>query len=70
MSFFHPLWTKDRKDVAGMVASDVTLDQLAEIVESVKVAETGFGFLTMSNGNVLAIKPEGEKTLGLKIASG
>lgn len=70
VSFFHPLWTKDRKDVAGMVASDVTLDQLAEIVESVKVAETGFGFLTMSNGNVLAIKPDGEKTLGLKIASG
>jgi sigma-B regulation protein RsbU (phosphoserine phosphatase) len=70
VSFFHPLWTNDRKDVAGMVASDVTLDQLAEIVESVKVAETGFGFLTMSNGNVLAIKPEGEKTLGLKIASG
>jgi sigma-B regulation protein RsbU (phosphoserine phosphatase) len=70
VSFFHPLWTKDRKDVAGMVASDVTLDQLANIVESVKVAETGFGFLTMSNGNVLAIKPEGEKTLGLKIASG
>ncbi|WP_394885800.1 SpoIIE family protein phosphatase (plasmid) [Mesorhizobium sp. AaZ16] len=70
VSFFHPLWTKDRKDVAGMVASDVTLDQLADIVESVKVAETGFGFLTMSNGNVLAIKPEGEKTLGLKIASG
>jgi sigma-B regulation protein RsbU (phosphoserine phosphatase) len=70
VSFFHPLWTKDRKDVAGMVASDVTLDQLADIVESVKLADTGFGFLTMSNGNVLAIKPEGEKTLGLKIASG
>lgn len=70
VSFFHPLWTKDRADVAGMVAADVTLDQLAEIVESVKVADTGFGFLTMSNGNVLAIKPEGEKTLGLKIASG
>ncbi len=69
VSFFHPLWTKDRTDVAGMVAADVTLDQLAEIVESVKVADTGFGFLTMSNGNVLAIKPEGEKTLGLKIAS-
>jgi sigma-B regulation protein RsbU (phosphoserine phosphatase) len=70
VSFFHPLWTKDQNDVAGMVAADVTLDQLADIVESVKVADTGFGFLTMSNGNVLAIKPEGEKTLGVKIASG
>ena len=70
VSFFHPLWTKDRKDVAGMVGADVSLDQLAEVVESVKLAETGFAFLTMANGNVLAITPAGEKTLGLTIASG
>jgi sigma-B regulation protein RsbU (phosphoserine phosphatase) len=70
VSYFHPLWTKDRKDVAGMVAADVTLEQLADIVQSVKLAETGFGFLTMSNGNVLAINPAAEKTLGLTTASG
>lgn len=70
VSYFHPLWTEDRKDVAGMVAADVTLQQLAAIVEHVTLAETGFGFLTMSNGNVLAINPQGEKALGLSIASG
>ena len=48
-----------------MVGADLTLDQLAEIVESVKIAETGFGFLAMSNGNVLAVTPAGEKTLGI-----
>jgi sigma-B regulation protein RsbU (phosphoserine phosphatase) len=69
VSFFHPLWTKERKDVAGMVGADVTLDQLTDIVKGVKLAETGFAFLAQSNGNVLAIRPEGEKTLGISIAN-
>ena len=69
VSYFHPLWMQDRSDVSGMVAADVTLDQLAGIVENVKLAETGFGFLVMSNGNVLAINPAGEKVLGLTIAN-
>ncbi|RCW81540.1 SpoIIE family protein phosphatase [Phyllobacterium bourgognense] len=69
VSFFHPLWTKDRTGVAGTAGADITLDQLAEIVENVKIAGTGFGFLTMSNGNVLAINPAGEAIIGLKSSS-
>jgi len=69
VSFFHPLWTADRKGVAGMAAADVTLDQLTDLVLSVKVADTGFGFLVMSNGNVIAVNPAGEDTLGVKTAN-
>ncbi|MBB4296377.1 sigma-B regulation protein RsbU (phosphoserine phosphatase) [Rhizobium leguminosarum] len=69
VSFFHPLWTADRKDVAGTAGADITLDQLAQIVENVKVAQSGFGFLAMSDGNVVAINGTGEKTLGLRSAS-
>lgn len=65
VSFFHPLWTKNRSDVAGMAAVDITLDQLASLVESVNIAETGFGFLAMENGNVIATNKVGEQTLGL-----
>ncbi len=65
VSFFHPLWTEDRSDVAGMVAVDITLDQLTTLVEGVTIAETGFGFLVMSNGNVIATTKSGEETLGL-----
>lgn len=65
VSFFHPLWTGDRKRPAGMVAADVTLEQLSQVVESVHVAQTGFGFLTMSNGNIIAVSDEGERILGL-----
>ncbi|PDT07113.1 SpoIIE family protein phosphatase [Rhizobium sp. M1] len=70
VSFFHPLWTADRQGVAGTAGADITLDQLAQTVENVKVAQSGFGFLAMSDGNVVAINSTGEKTLGLVSASG
>lgn len=69
VSFFHPLWTPDRHGVAGAAGADITLTQLAEIVENVKVAKSGFGFLTMSNGNVVAINPVGEKVIGLRASN-
>ena len=42
---------------------------MADIVQRVKIADTGFAFLAMSNGNVLAVTPEGEKTLGISNSS-
>ncbi|MQW86919.1 SpoIIE family protein phosphatase [Sinorhizobium saheli] len=69
VSFFQPLWSRDRSRVAGAAGTDITLDQLAEIVENVRVASTGFGFLTMSDGNVVAINPVGEKVIGLVSSS-
>ena len=61
VSFFHPLWTADRSDVAGMVGTDITLDGLTTLVEGVTLGETDFGFLLMSNGNVIAIDQLGQK---------
>jgi sigma-B regulation protein RsbU (phosphoserine phosphatase) len=65
VSFFQPLFTPDRHDVDGVVGVDLTLDQLAQIVETVHIADTGFAFLTQSNGNVLAVTDAGQKTLGV-----
>ncbi|KUM25316.1 hypothetical protein AU467_05110 [Mesorhizobium loti] len=70
VSFFQPLETPDKKDIAGVVGVDLTLDQMAEIVQSVKIAETGFAFLSMSDGNVLAVTEAGERTLGVKFDTG
>ncbi|MET0166909.1 MAG: SpoIIE family protein phosphatase [Vicinamibacterales bacterium] len=69
VSFMRPVWTKDRTDLAGVVGADLTLDQMADIVQSVRIADTGFAFLAMSNGNVLAVTPEGEQTLGISNSS-
>jgi sigma-B regulation protein RsbU (phosphoserine phosphatase) len=67
VTYFHPLWNADRTDCAGAVAADITLEQLAELSAGVHLARTGFAFLAQSNGNVLAISPEGEKTLGIEM---
>lgn len=65
ISFFHPIWTANRQNVNGMVAADVTLEQISQLIKSVNIAETGFGFLAMSNGNVVSTTETGEKVLGL-----
>lgn len=70
VSFFFPLWTEDRTDVAGMTAVDITLDQLSSLVENVKIADTGFGFLASSSGNVLAVSDAGAQVLGLVSVGG
>ena len=69
VTFFHPLWNKERTDCAGAVAADITLDQMVALIEGIHLAQTGFGFLAMSNGNVFAIPSHGQEVLGLKIVN-
>ena len=45
------------------------LAQLTKLVEDVKIAETGFAFLSQQNGNVLTIPKDGEALLGLSEVS-
>lgn len=66
VSYFHPLYTKARDDVAGMVGVDITLQQLTELVQGVKIAETGFAFLSQQGGNVLTVNEAGETLLGIQ----
>ena len=66
VTFFHPLFTKERDDVAGSVGVDITLQQLTELVEGVKIADTGFAFLSQQNGNILTVNSAGEALLGLQ----
>lgn len=66
MTAFHPLWSKDRAAYAGSVALDLTLKQIIESVKDVKLAQTGFAFLTQADGNVLAVNDAGAAKLGLQ----
>jgi sigma-B regulation protein RsbU (phosphoserine phosphatase) len=66
VSYFHPLYTRERGDVAGMVGVDITLQQLTELVQGVKIADTGFAFLSQQNGNVLTVNEKGEALLGIQ----
>ncbi len=39
-----------KKGIAGIITSDISLSWLQEIVASIKIAETGYGFLISQNG--------------------
>lgn len=65
VSFFHPLYTQDRSDVVGIVGVDVTPQQLTELVQGVKIADTGFAFLAQQDGNMVTIGKVGENVLGI-----
>jgi sigma-B regulation protein RsbU (phosphoserine phosphatase) len=66
MTVFHPLWTADRKGFAGSVGLDLTLTQVIASIKDVRLAQTGFAFLTQADGNVLAVNDPGARTLGLQ----
>jgi len=67
MTIFHPVWSKDRKALAGSVGLDLTLTQIVKYIQDVKLKETGFAFLTQGDGNVLAVSDDGAKRLGLQV---
>ncbi len=67
VSVFHPIWQKqDGKPVfAGAAAMDFSLEDIVDLVRDVKLAKSGFAFITQSSGNVLAINEQGSLALGL-----
>ncbi|HEX2916149.1 MAG TPA: HAMP domain-containing protein, partial [Chloroflexia bacterium] len=70
MTVFHPVWSQDRSQVSGSVSINLSLDQIAQLVESLKLADTGFAFLSQADGNVLAVSSAGEAKLGLTTQTG
>ncbi len=66
ISFFHPLWDKERKTFNGAVAIDYGIDNILDTVQNEIVGETGFAFIAQNNGNILGVNPAGEKILGVK----
>ncbi len=50
-----PLYRTDKgiKQFRGVVTADISLDQLSEIVSSIKILETGFGVLISKNGTIV-----------------
>ena len=66
MTLSLPLWNKERDIFKGTIALDVELDEIINYTRNLKLANTGFAFLSQSNGNIFAVNENGEKVLGLK----
>lgn len=67
-TFFHPVWSRDRKAFEGAVGIDLTLSQIVDYIKDQRLYDSGFAFLAQSSGNVLAINDAGERLLGLQQA--
>jgi len=65
ISFFQPLWQKDRLGPEGIVGVDVTLKQVREIISKISLMDSGFALLIESNGNVLASSEGNTSRLGV-----
>lgn len=67
VSVFHPVWQwQDGKATfAGAAAMDFSLANVVGLIRDVKLAKSGFAFITQSQGNVLAINEQGSLALGL-----
>lgn len=65
MTVFHPVWTKDREVFNGAIGVDLNITEIIKEIQTVAVGQTGFAFLAQSDGNILAMKEKGVKTLGL-----
>ena len=67
VSVFHPVWQwgDGPATFAGAAAMDFSLADIVDLVRDVKLAKSGFAFITRSKGDVLAINEIGERALGL-----
>lgn len=70
MTLSLPLWNKQRNTFKGSIALDVELDEIINYTRNLKLANTGFAYLSQSNGNIFAVNENGEKILGLKTMLG
>lgn len=66
MTISFPLWDLQRTKFQGSIGFDVELTEFINYIEKVKMAQTGFAYLSQSNGNVFAMNDNGVKLLGLK----
>jgi diguanylate cyclase (GGDEF)-like protein len=66
MTLSLPLWNKQRDKFKGTIALDVELTEIINYTRNLKLANTGFAYLSQSNGNIFAVNQNGEKILGLK----
>ncbi|MBU3143609.1 EAL domain-containing protein [Clostridium sp. CF012] len=66
MTLSLPLWNKQRDTFKGTIGLDIELDEIINYTRNLKLASSGFAYLSHSNGNIFAVNENGEKVLGLK----
>jgi sigma-B regulation protein RsbU (phosphoserine phosphatase) len=63
VTFFAPLWNKERTHNEGAASLDYQLKHISNLVENEVIAQSGFSFLVQSDGSVLDVKDKWKRTL-------
>lgn len=65
LTMSHPIANEDYDEFEGTLSYDVSIGNITSLIEEISISETGFAFVTQSNGNVFSVNEYGQETLGL-----
>lgn len=65
LTFWAPLWTPNRTEVAGVAGFDFNLQAIIDLLISEQVGQSGYVFLMKENGDVLGLNADQLQALGL-----
>lgn len=60
-----PLWMNKKQKFAGAVGFEIVLTALQKTIQDIKISDTGFAFISKSDGNIMIISDLGLKVLGV-----
>lgn len=65
LTISQPIAGNDFTSFEGTISYDIPIDSVIDFVEKIRFSDTGFAFLTQSNGNIFGINDYGLEILGL-----
>jgi len=65
LTLSQPLANESKDEFEGTISYDVSIGNITSMIEDITISETGFAFVTQSNGNVFSVNQKGLEILGL-----
>lgn len=64
LTLSQPIANEAFDDFEGTISYDVSIGEITEMIEEITISDSGFAFITQSNGNVFSVNENGLRTLG------
>lgn len=64
LTLSQPIANEAFDDFEGTISYDVSIGEITEMIEEIAISDSGFAFITQSNGNVFSVNENGLRTLG------
>lgn len=64
LTLSQPIANETFDDFEGTISYDVSIGEITKMIEEIRISDSGFAFITQSNGNVFSVNEKGLRTLG------